>query len=90
MVEGGAADGEAVKPVADEGIAPGGPAHCLGPAAQFRRQFARPTSPPAARPGRSQAGHGPLPDQIPLQLGQRAAGGGGSETNTLSKPTASH
>ncbi len=85
MIEGSAPDGKAADHVADEGIAPGIPQHRLGLAAKLRRQFARPPSPPAAGPCRGQAGHGPLPDEVPLELGQRpedveherAAGGGG-------------
>ena len=84
MVERGAPDGEVADHVADEGIAPGIPQHRLGLAAQLRRRLARPPTPPAAGPRCGKAGHGPLPDEIALELGQcpedvedqRAAGGG--------------
>ncbi len=72
MVERGATDREVADHVADEGIAPGIPQHRLGLAEQLRRQLARPPSPPAAGPGRGQACHGPLSDEVPLELGQRS------------------
>ena len=88
VIEGGASNEKVADHVSDEGIAPGVPQHRLGPASVCSAAL-----PFAAGPCRGKAGHGTLPGEIPLELGQRpehvddqrAAGGGGVDTRPCCK-----